>query len=123
MSYVDKQAREQVDVRIRWVTYINPTERGDYACGACVFGDYVAVVGWASFKQYVALLRKSDGSRVRDWIGDVGMFFNCISIGEKLYVVGNTGFLYGVIYVFDENLNILERTIKKELLKLFLASI
>jgi len=103
------QAQDQVDVKIRWVTYINPTDGGDFAYGVCVFGDYIAVMGKASGKPYVALLRKSDGVVVKEWIGSKdGGFYNCISVGGKLYAIGESG-LYGVIYVFDENLNILAR--------------
>jgi len=112
------QALDQVDVRIRWVTYINPTDGGDLASGVCVFGDYIAVVGGVGGSRegrpYVALLRKSDGGVVREWIGsEVGGFSNCISIGGKLYAVGITAVdnnnYYGLIYVFDEKLNILAK--------------
>jgi len=111
-------------VKKGWTTYINPTRGYDYAHGVCVFGDYVAVVGEASFRPYVALLRKSDGGVVREWIGreerrffiridrEEGAFYSCISIGGKLYAVGRTKVgdeYYGVIYVFDENLNILAK--------------
>jgi len=101
-------------VKIRWITYISPTG-GDKAFGTCIFGDYVAVVGLASpNKQYVALLRKSDGSVVREWIDSkVGALVNCISVGGKLYAIGDS-FPFGVIYVFDENLDILDMKIMKK---------
>jgi len=111
--HIDTQAQGQVEVNIRWVTYINPTDGLDEAYGVCVFGNYIAVVGDASDRPYVALLRKSDGGVVREWIGrEEGGFSNCISIGGKLYAVGYTKVgdkSYGVIYVFDENLNVLAR--------------
>jgi len=115
--YAGTQALDQVEVRIRWVTYTNPTKEYDLAFGTCVFGDYIAVVGKAGEgplstakigKPYVVLLRKSDGVVVREWIGSViGTFYNCISIDGKLYAIGELGLLFGVIYVFDENLNVL----------------
>jgi len=110
----DTQAQDQIEVKIEWIKYINPTEREDFAYGVCVFGDYIAVVGRAEWnKPYVALLRKSDGGVVREWIGSeqVGLY-NCISIGGKLYAIGHTlvgRALYGVIYVFDVDLNILAK--------------
>jgi len=113
MPHADRQAQGQVEAKIKWTRYINPTDSRDIATGVCVFGDYVAVVGLAGwYRPYVALLRKSDGSVVKEWIGsEEGGFRNCISVGGKLYVVGVTfiGNSYGVIYVFDENLNILAR--------------
>jgi len=103
------QAQDQVEVKIRWVTYINPTEGQDIAFGTCAFGDYIAVVGRADFNPYVALLHKSNGSIVKKWIGNMwGGLLNCISIDGKLYAVGSTFPDKGLIYVFDENLNILE---------------
>jgi len=107
------QAQDQIEVKIRWIKYINPTGGRDVAYGVCAFGDYIAVVGGASGRPYVALLRKGDGSVVKEWIGsEKGMFSSCISVGGKLYAVGAT-FInyksYGVIYAFDENLNILAR--------------
>jgi len=118
--HVDTQTQNQVEVRIRWIAYINPTDGDDYAYGVCVFGDYIAVVGgvielpfYVRSKPYLVLLRKSDGGVVREWIGsEGGAFYNCISIGGKLYAVGYTEIgtnNYGVIYVFDENLKVLAR--------------
>jgi len=115
------QAQDQVEVKIKWVTYINPTDGIDLASGTCALGDYIAVVGEANRippyvargKPYVVLLRKSDGGIERKWIGnEVGGLYNCISIGGKLYAVGTTfvdNNFYGVIYIFDVNLNILAR--------------
>jgi len=110
------QAQSQVDVRIRWVTYLNPTGGNVIAYGVCVFSDYIAVAGevreppFYVRKSYVALLRKSDGSLVREWIGsEEERLYNCISIDGKLYAVGYIYIPYGVIYVFDVNLNVLAR--------------
>jgi len=119
--HVGTQAQDEVEVKIRWVRYINPTDGVDIASGTCVFGDYIAVVGEvnqtppyvATGRPYVVLLRKSDGTVVREWIGsERGAFINCISIDGKLYAVGATkdgDEPYGVIYVFDVNLNILAK--------------
>jgi len=126
MPHEDRQTRGQVEAKIRWTTYVDPTDGKDVASGVCVFGDYIAVVGWAEFKKsflvllrksytgpFLILLRKSDGGVVREWIGsEEGKFGNCISIGGKLYAIGYTKVgddYYGVIYVFDGNLNILAR--------------
>jgi len=69
-------------------------------------------------KSYVALLNKSDGCVVKEWIGDEnGVLFNCISIDGKLYAVGHTYVgkdQYGAIYVFDENLNVLPNASSKK---------
>jgi len=126
MLHVDRQTRDQVEAKIRWVTYVNPTDVKDFAHGVCDFGDYIAVVGEARFEKsflvllrkihtypFLVLLRKSDGGVVKRWIGsENGSFYECISIGGKLYVVGTTmvgNHSYGVIYVFDENLNVLAK--------------
>jgi len=126
MPHEDKQTQGQVEAKIRWVTYVNPTDVKDFARGLCVFGDYIAVVGAAKFEKsflvllrksytdpFLVLLRKSDGGVVREWIGsEEGDFHNCISVGGKLYAIGFTKVgndYYGVIYVFDENLNILAK--------------
>jgi len=102
-------------VKIKWIRYINPTGSGDSALGTCVFGDYIAVVGgvgWSpppiaiASKPYVVLLHKSEGDVVKEWIGrEEGMLYNCVSINGKLYAIGSAN--KGLIYVFDENLNIL----------------
>jgi len=109
------QAQDQVEAKVRWTKYINPTEGLDGASGTCVFGDYIAVVGSASDRPYVALLRKSDVAIVGEWIGSEREgFVNCISIGGKLYAIGAIFIAaYGVIYVFDENLNILARIMRE----------
>jgi len=109
-----------------WTRYIDPTDGGDVAHGLCIFGDYVAIVGEvdayspylvATGKPYVVLLRKSDGGVVREWIGsERGTLFNCISIGGRLYAAGVTkvgDHHYGVIYVFDVNLDILTKIISE----------
>jgi len=107
------QVQDQVEVKIEWVTYINPTHDNDYAYGTCVFGDYVAVLGQAERNPYIVLLRKSNGSVVREWIGvETGALYNCISVGGKLYAVGHFYVdynYYGLIYVFGVNLRILAK--------------
>jgi len=112
--HVGTQAQDQVEVRIRWVTYIDPTKELDRAYGICAFGDYIVVVGMAGlgivdptrpYKPYIALLRKIDGGVLKEWIGDdeLGELYNCISIGGKLYAVGRIRG-YGSVYVFDVDL-------------------
>jgi len=108
------QAQDQVEVKIRWVTYLNPTKELDRAYGICVFGDYIAVVGMAGlgvvdptrpYKPYVALLRKIDGGVLKEWIGgdELEELYSCVSVGEKIYAVGRTRG-YGSIYVFNVDL-------------------
>jgi len=130
MPHVNKQTQDQVEAKIRWTKYIDPTDGGDIAFGTCVLGDYIAVVGAVrvthdekneilSSRPYVALLRKSDGTIVKEWIGnELGFFFNCISIDGKLYAFGFTIDLvkarkardyFGPIYVFDAGLNIIAK--------------
>jgi len=93
---------------IKWVKYINPTNIIDFAFGTCVFRGYIAVVGIADHYPYIVLLDRDSGDIVREWIGgEIGGFYNCVSIGDKLYVVGTLS-PRGVIYVFDENLNIVK---------------
>jgi len=120
--HIDTQAQNLVEVAIRWTSYIDPTDGRDIASGTCVFGDYIAVVGEANWtppylttgKPYVVLLHKSDGGVAREWIdSENGAFFNCISIGGKLYAIGATSGPYGAIYVFDENLNILTKVMSE----------
>jgi len=118
MSHVGTRTQNPIEVKVRWATYINPTEGYDVANGTCVFGDYIAVVGevgrvdfsTVAGRPYVALLRKSDGGVVKEWIGsEWGGLSNCISINGKLYVIGYTYAGYRFIYVFDRDLNILVR--------------
>jgi len=116
-SYTLTVNADTIDVSMRWIRYINPTDYEDRANGVCIFGDNIAIVGDAAVKPYVALLSKNDGNIVKEWIGDErGELINCISIGKKLYAVGRVyiGYDdYGLIYVFDENLNVVASTIKK----------
>jgi len=128
--HMGTQAQGQVEVKIRWVTYIDSSALFDGAYGTCEFGDYIAVVGRAGFTKFpfVVLLRKSDGGVVKRWegflnstgSGKIGEFYNCISIDGKLYAIGQTFVgsypnlnYYGVIYVFDVNLNILARNMSE----------
>jgi len=66
---------DMASASIRWVKYIIPVEvyNYSYAYGVCIFGDYIAVIGWVDIpttKPYVTMLNKSDGSIVKEWIGD-----------------------------------------------------
>jgi len=114
---IDAQTSE---TPIKWVRYINPTYKDDHAFGTCIFGGYIAVVGIADRYPYIVLLNRDSGEIVREWIDEEpgSFYYNCISIGDKLYVVGWTGsvrgVVRGVIYVFDENLNIVDRVMNNE---------
>jgi len=112
------QTESQPEVVTVWRMYIFPTNGSNIAAGTCIFGDYVAVVGMAENEPYVFLLHKNNGSVMDGGIaGERGAFFNCISIGEKLYAVGYTiiGYSdYGLIYVFDSDANVLARTVGRE---------
>jgi len=86
---------------VHWVQYINPTDRNDDAFGVCLFGDYLAVVGTANDDEFVALLDRATGEVIKTWVGGYGWLYNCLSVGDKLYVVGA-----GRIYIFDKGLNV-----------------
>ncbi|ADM27504.1 hypothetical protein Igag_0674 [Ignisphaera aggregans DSM 17230] len=98
---------------IQWVKYIDLTKGRDYAYGSCLFGGYIAVVGVADDTPAIVLLDMSTSDVVNMWRGDrIEVLINCISIGNLLYVVGyeNTFISsYGVIYVFDKDLNVVRR--------------
>jgi len=79
---------------VNWVQYINPTDRYDFAFGVCLFGDYLAVVGTANGKYFVALLDRTTSEVIKTWEGGDGWFYNCLSIGNRLYVVEAGGYMY-----------------------------
>jgi len=96
---------------INWVQYIRPAAKRNEAYGVCLFKDYLAVVGEADINPFVALLDRATGEVARTWIGKSGKFLNCLSIGDKLYVVkisSNYSGGHGV-YVFDGEFNVLKR--------------
>jgi len=98
---------------VNWVQYIKPTDRWNYAQGVCTFGDYLAVVGDTYLHEFIALLNKTTGEVAKTWSGRFGLLTNCLSVGDKLYVVGggilemdNSSYLrFGKIYIFDKGLN------------------
>jgi len=110
---------------VNWVQYINPTDGWDDALGVCLFEDYLAVVGFVDGtrfgegRYFVALLNRTTGEVIKTWEGEYGLFFNCLSIGNRLYVVGGDIYsvLYskiysdrnGKIYIFDKGLNVVEQ--------------
>jgi len=101
---------------INWVQYIKLSNEddsvrngGDKAYGVCLFKDYLAVVGGANLNPFVALLDRSTGEVVKTRIGKSGKFLNCLSIGDKLYVVKISNYLWHGVYVFDEELNVLKK--------------
>jgi len=105
---------EEGEAPIKWVRYIDPTDKDDYVRGTCIFRGYIAVVGYIVYTlslanitlhPYIVLIDR--GEIVREWIGEeIGGFVNCVSIEDKLYVVGWSA--RGAIYVFDEDLNIVK---------------
>jgi len=113
----------QITATIKWVSYINLTGEYGLVYGTCIFGDYVAVVGEVSpAVPYVFLLDRVSGNLVKSWNGTNGMFYECLSIEGRLYVVGHAivkgldvvghdvvGGLTYPIYMFDNNLNLLKR--------------
>jgi len=116
MSHTDTQTRKPMKVEVKWVKHLDPSKYSGIASGACIIGNYVAVVGEsvAMGKPYVVLLGKSDGNVVREWAGKIGGFLDglgvftyCVSTNERLYTVGWTSSKKGLIYMFDSNLNVL----------------
>jgi len=91
---------------VNWVKYIKLSGGRDYACGTCIFGDYLAVVGYANWHPSLILLDRSTGYIIRKWVGeDYGIFCNCFSTGNTLYAVSTKG----AIYAFDKDLNLLSK--------------
>jgi len=88
---------------VNWVQYINPTNGDDWAFGVCIFGDYLAVVGKAYGQDFVALLDRTTGEVVKTWVGEGSRFYNCLSVGDKLYAVGDKR-----VYIFDRGLKVLK---------------
>jgi len=92
---------------VNWVQYINPTNERDRAYGVCLFGEYLAVVGEAEgtprYRYVVALLNRTTGE-VKTWVSEYGGFYNCLSVGDRLYVVEYKG-----VYIFDTELNVVKR--------------
>jgi len=115
--------RSNVFAPINWVQYIDLTTGNDVALGTCLFGDYLAVVGYAGSDEYsrggssvIVLLDRSSGYVVQKQFGVQGVsLINCISMGDKLYVVGSgttaDGFPSGRFYMLDKNFNILKSSI------------
>jgi len=89
---------------LNWVQYINPTDGYDFAFGVCLFGDYLAVLGTAHDDEFVALLDRATGKVVKTWVGEYGWPINCLSVGDRLYVVGSNE-----IYTFDMGLNVVKK--------------
>jgi len=89
---------------VHWVQYINPTNGYDFAFGVCVFGEYLAVAGTANDRYFVALLDRATGEVVKTWEGEYGWFYNCLSVGDRLYAVGSNE-----IYTFDRELNVVKK--------------
>jgi len=86
---------------VSWLNFLKP---GTYSVGfsACVFENYVAVVGGADGMAYVAILDKDSGRRIEERIADPPYFYGCAASNGVLYVAGNPG-----LYAFDAQLNTL----------------
>jgi len=101
---------EGVSISVAWVGSSKRIMHSDVkGLGVRVFGDYVAVTGYVrdysknKSSTYLMLFRKSDGLKVRELaIGD-GYLYNCISIGDRLYVAGSP------LYVLDADLRVLRK--------------
>jgi len=88
----------------------------DAGTGICLLQDYLAVVGgvasilggyWHT-QELVMLLDKYTGDVVKTWVSvgdEEGPFYDCISLGNKLYAVG-----YSHIYIFDKDLRVVKHT-------------
>jgi len=116
MPYIDTPTRKPI--KVEWVEHLIPSKHYTVvASRTCIISNYVAIVGDAGTKPYVALISKSDGNIVREWAGKIGVFFSkpgiftdCVSINERLYTTGwalYRGGPRGLIYMFDSNLNVL----------------
>mgnify|MGYP001772537166 CR=1 FL=1 len=88
---------------VGWVRYLKPTDGDDMAHGVCLFEDYLAAVGEADLSPFVALLDRATGEVVKTWRGELGWLRGCVSMGDRLYVVG-----WHAIYTFDRGLNVLK---------------
>jgi len=89
----------------QWTASFNPTPGPDYALAACLFGNYVAVVGYSDLPQQspvVALLDRETGSAAGWLRGESGYFAACASMGDVLYAAG------AGIYAFDKNLTLVK---------------
>jgi len=80
---------------VSWFNFLKP---GTYSAGfsACVFENYVAVVGGADGMAYVAILDKDSGRKIKERIADPPYFYGCAASNGVLYVVGDPG-----LYAFD----------------------
>jgi len=93
-----------------WVRHVGV--RGA-ATGACLFGGRLAVVGEAGGAPAVALLDRESGEVLALWRGEgAGFFGNCLSHGGALYAAGWVeagGRQLGAVYIFDKDLNPVEK--------------
>jgi len=75
----------------QWVASFNPTPGPDYALAACLFGNYVAVVGYSDLPRQspvVVLLDRESGSAAGWLRGESGYFAACASTGDVFYATG-----------------------------------
>jgi len=86
-----------------WTQYLNPSKNQNLGFGVCLFGDSLAVVGSVNNKEFIALLDRSTGKVIKTWTGGGVWLTSCLSIGDRLYVVG-----YQSMYIFNKELNIVK---------------
>lgn len=89
---------------IKWVQYIGGSDN-TAPDGACVFGNYVVVVGSEGTREFLALLDRDTGRVVKTWKGDdISFLYACLSLSSNLYVIG-----LGNICIFDNLLHVVKR--------------
>jgi len=75
----------------QWATSFNPTPGPDYALAACLFSNYVAVVGYSDLPRQspvVVLLDRETDSAASWLMGESGYFATCASMGDSSYTTG-----------------------------------
>jgi len=75
----------------QWAAPFNPTPGPGYALAACLFGNYVAAVGYSDLPRQspaIALLDRETGSAAGWLMGESGYFATCVSTGDVFYATG-----------------------------------
>ncbi|NPA70594.1 MAG: hypothetical protein GXO26_07270, partial [Crenarchaeota archaeon] len=117
-------------LRVNWVRISVPSPFSNFVYGSCILGRYVIFVG-SSYEIYFSRIMgyvghahievryRSTGELVNEWTDNQeSIFYNCITVGDKIYVVGGErepdGTARWVIYVFDKNLHVLRKIVGVE---------
>ncbi len=115
---------------VNWVKISIPSRFANTVYGSCILGRYVIFVGVA-YENYfskvmgyagyahIEVRYRSTGDLVNEWTDtEQSVFYNCITIDDKIYVVGGerepNGTAHWVIYVFDKNLHVLRKIVGVE---------